>query len=314
MANIRVDLGYTIKDGTEVTFRSPVDCSAITGLIVYYLGEDGNTTSKVFALADAHGNNVGDIDHLFAEDVVVKVILDVTKGMAFVQNADTNKYIEDTFLKKSGGTVTGMVQLKPTNGTSVIATETYRNTSANSSKTRNVILSSGDAAMQLYKNALGTEPSTEVNRLTLTDTDTQLMKPLTVASGGTGAITAAGAITNLGIKDYVVAQGESNNWHYRKWKSGRAECWYCEWFVPTASGLNPATLTHSYMQSFTLPFKFTDTMYSVNATVQHGSGYGIITRTLVNSTTAFNVYWDGNSAITDASARISVCVNGYYPL
>ena len=100
MSNIRVDVDYTIKDGTEIKFRSPVDCSQITGLIVYYPGTNGNTASKVFTLADAHGNNVGDIDHLFAEDVVVKVILDVTKRMAFVQNADTNKYIEDTFLKK----------------------------------------------------------------------------------------------------------------------------------------------------------------------------------------------------------------------
>lgn len=103
MANIRVDLGYTIKDGAEVVFRSPVDCSAITGLIVYYPGEDGATTSTVFVLADAHGSNVGDIDHLFAENVVVKVILDVTSGMAFVQNADTNAYIEKTFVKSVNG-------------------------------------------------------------------------------------------------------------------------------------------------------------------------------------------------------------------
>ena len=97
MSNIRVDVGYSLRDGLEIKFRSPVDCSAITGLIVYYPGADGNTTSKEFALADAHGNNVGNIDHLFAEDVVVKVILDVTKGMAFVQNADTNAYLENKF-------------------------------------------------------------------------------------------------------------------------------------------------------------------------------------------------------------------------
>jgi hypothetical protein len=92
--NIRVDLNTSIKDGLEVVFRSPVDCSQITGLIVYY---DGG--SKEFAFADAHGNNVGDIDHLFAENVVVKVILDVTNGMAFVQNADTNTYLEEQFAK-----------------------------------------------------------------------------------------------------------------------------------------------------------------------------------------------------------------------
>jgi hypothetical protein len=95
--NVRVDLNYPIKDGTEVVFRSPVDCSQVTGLIVYYLVESGSTESKEFAFADAHGNNVGDIDHLFAEDVVVKVILDVTKSMAFVQNADTNAYLEGRF-------------------------------------------------------------------------------------------------------------------------------------------------------------------------------------------------------------------------
>ncbi len=103
MSNIRVDVGYTIQDGAEIKFRSPVDCSAITGLIMHYPGEDGNITSKVFVFADAHGNNVGNIDHLFAENIVVKVILDVTSGMAFVQNADTNAYIERTFVKSVNG-------------------------------------------------------------------------------------------------------------------------------------------------------------------------------------------------------------------
>ena len=87
--NIRVDLKAPIIDGTEVVFRSPVDCSLVTGLKVYHNGE-----CKEFAFADAHGNNVGDIDHLFAENVVVKVILDLTTRMAFVQNADTNAYLE----------------------------------------------------------------------------------------------------------------------------------------------------------------------------------------------------------------------------
>ena len=105
--NIVVDLTYPIQDGIEVVFRSPADCSQITGLKVCYPGG-----SQEFSLADAHGNDVGNIDHLFAEDVVVKVILDVTTGMAFVQNADTNAYLEGRFeelqeaidnLENSGG-------------------------------------------------------------------------------------------------------------------------------------------------------------------------------------------------------------------
>lgn len=90
--NIRVDLNTPIKDGMDVLFRSPVDCSQITGLVLYYNGE-----SQEFAFTDAHGNNVGDVDHLFAENVVVKVILDVAAGKAFVQNADTNAYLEGRF-------------------------------------------------------------------------------------------------------------------------------------------------------------------------------------------------------------------------
>lgn len=107
--NIRVDLNTPINDGTEVVFRSPVDCSQVTGLIVYYQ-VGANTASQEFAFADAHGNNVGDIDHLFAENVVVKVILDVTTGMAFVQNADTNAYLEGRFAECANvlkGSVTG---------------------------------------------------------------------------------------------------------------------------------------------------------------------------------------------------------------
>lgn len=96
--NIRVNLKTNIADGSEVVFRSPADCSQVTGLVIYHTG--GKTE---FAFADAHGHNVGDIDHLFAENAVVKVILDVTAGMAFVQNADTNAYIERTFVKSVNG-------------------------------------------------------------------------------------------------------------------------------------------------------------------------------------------------------------------
>ena len=107
MANIRADVSYTIRDGSQIIFRSPCDCSEVTGLKLYYTSESGTKSFKEFAFADAHGNNVGDIEHLFAEDVVVKVILDVTKAMAYVQNADTNSYLEDRFddIKKQVGSI-----------------------------------------------------------------------------------------------------------------------------------------------------------------------------------------------------------------
>lgn len=100
MAYIRVDQQMTVFDGQPVTFKSPADCSVIEGLRIYYPGADGNETSSTFALADAHGNNVGSID-LFAANVIVKVILDTESGMAFVQNADTNAYLENKFTQVS---------------------------------------------------------------------------------------------------------------------------------------------------------------------------------------------------------------------
>jgi hypothetical protein len=90
--------------------------------------------SQEFVFADAHGNNVGDIDHLFAEDVAVKVILDVTKGMAFVQNADTNAYIERTFIKSVNGVTPdedGNVEVAGgSGGSGVNGTTFYPNVSA----------------------------------------------------------------------------------------------------------------------------------------------------------------------------------------
>lgn len=95
MPNIKIDLLAPIHHGQPLTFRSPADCSQVTGLIIYY-PEAGTTTSTLFQFADAHGNNVGNIDNLFAENVLVKVILDTTLNKAYVQNADTNAYLEAT--------------------------------------------------------------------------------------------------------------------------------------------------------------------------------------------------------------------------
>lgn len=95
MANIRVNLSRHIVDGELVTFRSPTNCSEVSGLIVYYPNGD-TTSSKTFQFADAHGNNVG-TKNLFAADVLVRVLLDTEKSRAYVQNADTNAYLESRF-------------------------------------------------------------------------------------------------------------------------------------------------------------------------------------------------------------------------
>lgn len=62
--------------------------------------------------------------------------------------------------------------------------------------------------------------------------------PIPVDKGGTGANTAAGArealgitrenlgvtLENLGAADYIIAEGTTDIWEWRKWASGKAEC------------------------------------------------------------------------------------------
>ena len=96
--NIRVDLNTPIYDGMEVVFIAPCDYAEFSRLALYYPTTYG-TASQVFAFADAHANDLAHLDVLFAKDAVVKVILDTGTSMAFVQNADTNAYLEGRFAK-----------------------------------------------------------------------------------------------------------------------------------------------------------------------------------------------------------------------
>lgn len=107
MPKIKVVLSKEVIDGQPITFIAPCDCSEATGLKVSYPGG-----TKEFAFKDSHGNNLTGITELFLKDAYVRVIVDTVNGNAFIQNADTNAYIEDTFLKKAGGTMTGALMLE----------------------------------------------------------------------------------------------------------------------------------------------------------------------------------------------------------
>lgn len=222
------------------------------------------------------------------------------------------------YVTKDGKTdMTGKLKFKPATGTTVISPEIYRNLPTGSPTasymTRNVIAANG-AAMQFFKGDLGTDPGgTPINQLTLTETDTQLSKPLTlssggtgidlssvpdgavirkagkgnaylhytqtnngamyaesengtpifgtlpIAQGGTGATKPADVITNLGINDYVVAQGTSGGWRYRKWNSGIAECFLSSEVLPTSGA-------GEKYHSVNLPFEFYNKSYHVSVT------------------------------------------------
>lgn len=114
MANIRVDVGFTIKDGCDIAFKAPCDASAVTGLTVYYPNLNGVIVSQSFTFKDANCNNIGNINNLFKSGALIKATLDTENNSVYIQNADTNAYLERRFGEKldiSGGTLTGELRI-----------------------------------------------------------------------------------------------------------------------------------------------------------------------------------------------------------
>jgi hypothetical protein len=59
------------------------------------------------------------------------------------------------------------------------------------------------------------------------------------------------------MSDYVVEQGKSNNWTYRKWKSGIAECWCRKSIATTITNAWGSLYTSGGLESSNLDFPFT---------------------------------------------------------
>jgi len=87
MAVIRLTVDTPLVDGQSLTFKAPCDCTAVTGIKI------GDTT---FVFKDAHKNLLTGVGNLFVTGAYVKVVLDTTNNVAYIQNADTNEYIENT--------------------------------------------------------------------------------------------------------------------------------------------------------------------------------------------------------------------------
>lgn len=92
MANIKISVNHAIRDGFAFSFLAPCNCSDVEGIVVEHLGGTDR-----FVFKDAHGNALTDLNNLFTKGALVKVIFDVTHGGAYLQNADTNSYLEDKF-------------------------------------------------------------------------------------------------------------------------------------------------------------------------------------------------------------------------
>lgn len=113
MAKIRIDLTEPLLDGMDIKFKAPCDCTAVTGMVVYYPAEDDSELSQSFVFKDVHGNVLTGMGNLFIKDTYVKVIVDTVNGVAYFQNADTNGYIEQKFNEHThdASSITGAVAM-----------------------------------------------------------------------------------------------------------------------------------------------------------------------------------------------------------
>ena len=126
MANLKVDVYEPIRDGMEVKFRTPCDCSAVTGLTVYSQDEEtGEWVTNGFKLTDAHGVDIGSLGNLFASGVLVKVMLDTTNRKAYILNADTNSYLEEKIASAGSETSKGTLTIDLSDGAVTQLTGSY---------------------------------------------------------------------------------------------------------------------------------------------------------------------------------------------
>lgn len=96
MAKVKIEYDRPLKDGIPLIFKAPCDCTAVDGIRVYYSHEDGEE-SQEFTFRDTHGNDLEGLDNLFKAGALVVVHVDIVNGHAYIQNADTNSYLEGRF-------------------------------------------------------------------------------------------------------------------------------------------------------------------------------------------------------------------------
>lgn len=104
MAYIKLNVKYPVYDGMPITFEAPCDCTAADGVAV---------GSQNFSFADAHGAILTGVGNLFMKGALVKVILDTSKKVAYIQNADTNSYLEGKAAKGTLVTNADATTVKP---------------------------------------------------------------------------------------------------------------------------------------------------------------------------------------------------------
>lgn len=100
------------------------------------------------------------------------------------------------------------------------------------------------------------------------------------------------------VKDYVTTTGSDGIWTYRKWNSGKIECWGEKSWSNVACTTSAGGGYRSADVTQALPSSLFTTIESCQATMKgsSGSGYAMILRTLCDNTTVTQMFWNTSSA------------------
>lgn len=121
---------------------------------------------------------------------------------------------------------------------------------------------------------------------------------------------------NLGIKDYVVEQGTSGNWKYRKWNSGEVECWYRANYgtITLSTALGTDIVSNGFR--FTFPFEFSEVPTCIVCYEGNSTGYaemqavgagGVATKT---QSAMYRLVRIGSASISLTNNMFSLYVKG----
>lgn len=116
-------------------------------------------------------------------------------------------------------------------------------------------------------------------------------------------------VTGINAVDYVVEQGTSGDWSYRKWNSGIMECWgtYTASIAITTSSANYGGYRSGLITATAFPVAFTATPV-ITAVAQGAGGYWVNNVADSNTTNAkFYLSCGTSHAASDKSISIHAC-------
>lgn len=139
-----------------------------------------------------------------------------------------------------------------------------------------------------------------------------LEKKLYAESNKDNIATSNYAYKVVGMNDMVVETGTEGNWTYRKWSSGKAECW-CEIArsvaITNASGISGLYRNNTAINSMAFPTGLFIEAPDVYCTVRNSNGTIIWTTPPSGGVTASNFPGNHNWHIGSGTYN---CTNGYY--